>query len=44
MTDEEVKTLIQELEDKIPAIFKKLQDELEEETDKKYKKYSKDNK
>ena len=44
MTDEEVKALIQELEDKIPAIFKKMQDELEEESDKKYKKHLKDNK
>jgi len=44
MTDEEVKALIQELRDEIPAIFKKMQDELEEESDKKYQKHLKDNK
>jgi len=44
MTEEEVKALIQELRDEIPAIVQRIHEELEEETDKKYKKYLKDNK
>ena len=44
MTEEEVKALIQELRDEIPAIVQTLHEELEEENDKKYQKYLKDNK
>ena len=44
MTEEEVKALIQELRDDIPAIVQGLHDKLEEETDKAYQKYLKDNK
>ena len=44
MTEEEVKALIQELRDEIPAIVQKLHEESEEESDKKYQKYLKDNK
>jgi hypothetical protein len=44
MTEEEVKVLIQELRDEIPAIVQKLYKEEEEESDKKYQKYLKDNK
>ena len=44
MTDQEVKALIQELRDEIPAIVQKLHEEAEEESDKKYQKYLKDNK
>ena len=44
MTKEEVKALIQELRDEIPAIVQKLDKEKEEESDKKYQKYLKDNK
>ena len=44
MTEQEVKALIQELRDEIPAIVQKLHEEAEEESDKKYQKYLKDNK
>jgi len=44
MTEEEVKALIQELRDEIPAIVQRIHEELEEETDKEYQKYLKDNK
>ena len=44
MTEEEVKALIQELRDEIPAIVQKLQEKSEEEGDKAYQKYLKDNK
>ena len=44
MTKEEVKALIQELRDEIPAIVQKLDKEKEEESDKKYQKYLKHNK
>jgi len=44
MTEEEVKALIKELRDEIPAIIQKLLDEAEEEGDKNYQKYLKDNK
>ena len=44
MTEQEVKALIQELRDEIPAIVQKLHKEEEEESDKKYQKYLKDNK
>ena len=44
MTEEEVKALIQELRDEIPAIVQKLHEEEEKESDKKYQKYLKDNK
>jgi len=44
MTEEEVKALIQELRDEIPAIVQRIHEELEEENDKKYQKYLKDNK
>ena len=44
MTEEEVKALIQELRDEIPAIVQKLHEEAEEEGDKAYQKYLKDNK
>ena len=48
MTEEEVKTLIQELRDEIPAIHKKLHGEMsvieEEELTKEYKQHLKDKK
>jgi len=48
MTKEEVKVLIQELRDEMPAIHKKFHDEMsvieEEERKKNYQKYLKDNK
>ena len=44
MTEQEVKALIQELRDEIPAIVQKLHEEEEKESDKKYQKYLKDNK
>ena len=44
MTEEEVKVLIQELRDEIPAIVQKLHEEEEEESKKKYQKHLKDNK
>ena len=44
MTEEEVKVLIQELRDEIPAIVQKLHEEEEKESDKKYQKHLKDNK
>ena len=48
MTEEEVKVLIQELRDEMPAIHKKFHDEMsvieEEERKKNYQKYLKDNK
>ena len=44
MTEEEVKALIQELRDEIPTIIQKLNEEAEEEGNKSYQKYLKDNK
>jgi|TARA_Y100000296_G_scaffold10852_1_gene12576 F0F1-type ATP synthase membrane subunit b/b' len=44
MTEEEVKALIKELRDEIPAIIQKLHEEAKEEGDKAYQKYLKDNK
>ena len=44
MTEEEVKALIQELRDELPAIVQALHEEAEVEGDKAYKKYLKDNK
>ena len=44
MTEEEVKVLIQELRDEIPAIVQKLHEEEEKESDKKYQKHLKDSK
>ena len=44
MTEEEVKALIQELRDELPAIVQTLHEEAEVEGDKAYKKYLKDNK
>ena len=44
MTEEEVKALIKELRDEIPAIVQKLHDDLEEQADTDYQKYLKDNK
>ena len=44
MTEEEVKALIQELRNEIPAIHQKLHEEEKEEYEKKYQKYLKDNK
>ena len=44
MTEEEVKALIQELRDEIPAIVQRLHEEAEEEGDKAYQKHLKDNK
>ena len=44
MTEEEVKALIQELRDEIPAIVQKLHEEEEKEFNKKYQKYLKDSK
>ena len=44
MTEEEVKALIQELRDEIPAIVQKLDDDLKEQTGKDYQKYLEDNK
>jgi hypothetical protein len=48
MTEEEVKELIQELRDEMPAIHKKFHDEMsiieQEKRKKSYEKYLKDNK
>ena len=44
MTEQEVKALIQELRDEIPAIVQRLHEEAEEEGDKAYQKHLKDNK
>ena len=41
MTEEEVRALIQELRDEIPAIVQRIHEELEEELTKEYKQHSK---
>ena len=44
MTEEEVKALIKELRDEIPAIIQEFNKRASEEADKDYQKYLKDNK
>ena len=43
MTEEEVKALIQELRDEIPAIHEKLHEEWQKEAEKQFKQHLKDN-